>query len=139
MPKTPVSVSAPALRAAREDAGLSITKAAKALGLAHSTLVGWESGQSQPVVSRLPELAQLYGVPMAQLLDVEGQRPTTVLAGLRVAAGLLQRDVGAAVGVSGEHYGMIERGARPVPNHWIAPLSELFDIPTATLATLLSD
>lgn len=41
------------------------------LDVSFQAVSGWERGKSMPDVSRLPELAELFGVPIARILGEE--------------------------------------------------------------------
>ena len=67
------------LRAAREQAGISLRQAADELGITNASLSRMETGVSGVTADRLDELAKLYGVTIGGLF--EGKlvtRPTTL-------------------------------------------------------------
>jgi transcriptional regulator with XRE-family HTH domain len=55
------------LKAARKATGMTQTKAAEALGVTRRSIYEWETDERVPM-AHLPELAQLYGVPVTMLL-----------------------------------------------------------------------
>lgn len=52
------------LRAARVNAELTLTEAAKALNISDKTLGSWERGETEPKVTQYYDLCKLYGVPV---------------------------------------------------------------------------
>ena len=62
------------LRAAREDAGLSIADAAAHLGVSHNALGGWELGRRKKRLPRstVERLEEIYGVADRRLLRAGG-------------------------------------------------------------------
>lgn len=55
------------LKAARVNAGLTQTEAAKQLGVTKNTLSNWELGRSFPTVPQIRLIEDLYAVPFAEL------------------------------------------------------------------------
>ena len=53
----------------RASAGLTQEAAAKALGVARSTVAMWESGAALPTASKLKAIAELYGCTLDYLLN----------------------------------------------------------------------
>lgn len=51
----------------RNHAGLSVRKAAKAIGVAASTIVAWEKHGSRPNMAAAQRAAEVYGVTLDQL------------------------------------------------------------------------
>lgn len=85
------------LRSARNGAGLTLMKAAEAVGISHSYLSNIETGKVLPSYDKLLILAELYRVPTAELVAIEaverGRLPLTpdvsvavVLAAMKVLA-----------------------------------------------------
>ena len=62
------------LRAAREDAGLSIAGAASLLGVSHNALGGWELGRRKKRLPRstVERLEEIYGIADRRLLRAGG-------------------------------------------------------------------
>jgi len=117
-----IETSAADLKRARLNAKLTVTQAAEALGVVRTAVIAWEDGRASPTVPRLHALAGIYGVdPMSLMSFKEG---VSELAKLRVAAGLLQKDVANSIGVTSTYYGAVERGIRPVRRQWIPALSK---------------
>jgi transcriptional regulator with XRE-family HTH domain len=96
------------LRAARRAAGFTQLRLAEQLGLSRSQISDWERGAVAPRGKTLLSAAHLLGVEVAELVDTS---PTPTLRQLRQLAGLSQRDVAAAIGVSQPAYAALERGA----------------------------
>ena len=57
------------LRKAREKAGISLEKAAEAIGISGASFSRMENGISKVTTDRLEELAKLYGVSASALLE----------------------------------------------------------------------
>lgn len=56
------------LEAARVNAGLTQTEAAEAIGVSQVTISNWETGKTSPKMSIVPTIADLYKVPVQDLL-----------------------------------------------------------------------
>ena len=52
------------LAAARVNAGLTQSDAAKKLGVTKQTLVGWEKGRSEPKIRQAQQMSALYKIPL---------------------------------------------------------------------------
>jgi DNA-binding XRE family transcriptional regulator len=52
------------LEAARVNAGFTQREFAKELGVAHTTVVNWEKGNTEPNMSQLRKISELSGIPM---------------------------------------------------------------------------
>lgn len=50
------------LKAARVNAGLSQTDAAKRIGVAASTLRNWEAGKTFPAQPKIEKMCEIYGI-----------------------------------------------------------------------------
>jgi transcriptional regulator with XRE-family HTH domain len=59
---------------ARQEAGFTLQKAAKELGVSVTTLWRWEAGRQTPSIEKIRELAELYGVSAGRL--IKPPRPT---------------------------------------------------------------
>lgn len=55
-------------RSARLAAGLSVQQVTEKLNISDAAVYKWETGQQNPRVSRLPEIAALYGCTLDELL-----------------------------------------------------------------------
>lgn len=62
-------------RDARERAGLSLTDAAKALGVTKAAVSIWETGKNNPLLENLQKMAMLYGVSVGDLLPGNEEVP----------------------------------------------------------------
>ena len=54
------------LRALRKKAGLTVEEAAEQIGVAPTTLYGWETCYHQPKLSDLPKISEIYKVKKAK-------------------------------------------------------------------------
>lgn len=122
MPKTPAIISPASLKGLRLRVGLSAHEAAKRIGVSRSTLQTWEAGSSRPVAHRLAWIAKAYGVGIEDLLTAPSEN---TLAARRARAGLLQKDVAEALGVSVARYGAVERRTLEPPDSWLQTLDKL--------------
>lgn len=52
------------LAAARVNAGYTQETVAKALNVGKQTIVSWEKGKTEPKVSQIRQLSQLYDIPL---------------------------------------------------------------------------
>lgn len=52
------------LAAARVNAEMTQTEAAKAMSVSKNTLVNWEKGKSKPSITQAKELASIYKIPL---------------------------------------------------------------------------
>lgn len=59
------------MKSARERAGITQEQAAAALGINHTSIVGWERGKWLPKTPRLLEVANLYKCTVDELLQNE--------------------------------------------------------------------
>lgn len=56
------------LAAARVNAGLTQTEAAEKIGVSQITISNWETGKTSPKMSIVPIIADLYKIPVHDLL-----------------------------------------------------------------------
>lgn len=61
------------LKAARVNAGLAQSEAAKRLNISESTLSKWESGKSFPNVRNIIDIEQVYGMPYGEIIFLPKQ------------------------------------------------------------------
>lgn len=61
------------LRDARDQIGMSRAKVAEETGIPSRTLEKYEDGSSEPPLGRLRDLCELYGVPLPQMIGIEGE------------------------------------------------------------------
>ena len=59
------------LAAARVNAGLTQTEAAEKIGVSQITISNWETGKTSPKMSIVPIIADLYKIPVHDLLFVQ--------------------------------------------------------------------
>lgn len=78
---------AAAIRMARERRGMTVAELADALGVAHSTIYGWESGDKAPSLLALGPLCDALGVTPDLFRDLPAEPPSPVEAYLVQAAG----------------------------------------------------
>lgn len=57
------------LKEARRSAGLTLQQTADALGVTPATIHGWEHGKNAPMVTRLPKLAETYGLSINDVVN----------------------------------------------------------------------
>lgn len=62
------------LKAARVNAGFTLSQAAQALGINEKTLHNWEHGKSEPKVSQLATISEKYQVPVDYIFLPEQSR-----------------------------------------------------------------
>jgi len=94
-------------RAARRELRLTQTQLAERLNIAQSQVSDWERGTVNPRARNLRAAAEVLGVPVGELLDVD---PPPTLRRLRQRAGLSQRDVAARLRVTQQAYHKLEHG-----------------------------
>lgn len=63
------------IKLARKRLGLTQGAVGNKFGITDKAVSGWERGESQPETGRLPSLAQFLKVPLAWLLNGEGDPP----------------------------------------------------------------
>ncbi len=56
------------LAAARVNAGLTQDQVRREMGITTNTIVSWENGQSEPKVSQALKLAELYKIPIDNII-----------------------------------------------------------------------
>ena len=76
-----------AIRMARERRGMTVAELADALGVAHSTVYAWESGDKAPSLLALGPLCDALGVSPELFRDLPAEPPSPVEAYLVQAAG----------------------------------------------------
>ena len=65
----------------RREKNMTQMELAEKLDVSFQAVSGWERGKSMPDVSRLPELAELFGVPIARILGEEAPLVDAAAAG----------------------------------------------------------
>ena len=78
MPDVPEITTAVArtLQALRADRGWSLDQLAARSGVSKGVLVALEQGRSNPNLATLARIGDAFGVPVTQLVDVGGNRPS---------------------------------------------------------------
>lgn len=61
------------MKAARTNADLTLDDAANALNISVQTLINWEKGRSEPVISQAYKLATLYGADINDIIFFESE------------------------------------------------------------------
>lgn len=120
MPRSLITCDAAALRAARENVqgrpdgpvGISRATLARKLGVSIGTIQAWETGRSQPGITKLVRVAKLLRVPLSSLM-ADSPVPGT-LQELRINAGLEQAALAQRIGVSRSTMSLIERAETPM-------------------------
>ena len=111
----------------RYRAGLTQRAVAAALGVTAGTFGQWERGKYRVSPRHHSSLAELLDIPPGQ--HPWPQLTPDMLAYWRNRAGLTQRAVAAALGVTATAFGQWERGTHSIPPRHHAALADLFDIP----------
>jgi repressor LexA len=75
------------LKSLRTAAGLTQTDVADRLGLTNRAIGAWESGRAKPRLDKMGELADLFGVPVSELLGEDGTEPVALPHGARRVVG----------------------------------------------------
>ncbi|MFF8464878.1 helix-turn-helix domain-containing protein [Streptomyces albidoflavus] len=122
-----------ALRELRQDRGMTQNQLAANLGCSRSAVSVWETTGRLPRPERLRLLANTLGVPVTDLIETT---ESISLVSLRLTAGMLAKDVARALKVSQSTYCHVERGRQRVPPRWLPILSQAFEVPTESLASL---
>lgn len=121
------------LRHLRRKRGMTQSQLATALGCSRAAVSTWETTGRLPRPDRLQLLANVLGVPVAELVD-DGDALS--LVSLRLAAGMLAKDVARVLKVSSSTYCHVERGRQKVPPRWFPILSRAFGVPAELFASL---
>lgn len=82
----PATFDRAALYLRRTNAGLTMLQLAKAVGVAESTVCGWENGTNTPRPSKIPRIAAALGCAVRDLAPHREPRPETLPELLRGAA-----------------------------------------------------
>ena len=108
MGKKPAKVPNVGLRAARRKSGLSLIRAADAIGISHSQLSRIETGEREPKASDLQKLADIYGVALAEIMP-GAPPPSPLVVSPRAIPARLRDDI-LAVAITES---LISLGATP--------------------------
>ncbi|MGO4417248.1 helix-turn-helix domain-containing protein [Streptomyces sp. MCAF7] len=114
------------LRELRLRRGLTQGQLAAALGCSRAAVSTWETGRGLPRPERLRQLAEFFGVSVAELVECDG--PLT-LKGLRAAAGLQQRAAAEILKVRPSTYCDVENGRQNLPPRWVPILAAALNVP----------
>jgi len=136
--QTAPAISGAALRAAREDAGLSQNELARRLGMTSGQRISlWERGLARPRTRELLHAAaRAVGVPARSLLVAPEDGLT--LRWLRFAAGVSVPTLAAAVHVSAVTVRRWEAGSGAMPSgRTVAALARALRVPTADVRAAL--
>lgn len=115
------------LRAVRRAAELSQSEVAAGVGVATSSVAGWEADNpTSPDPERLPALARVLGRELDDLFPRSGLPD---LADLRCDAGLYQKETSAVLGTkSTGPVKYAERGERRLKDRYVAPLAAAYGV-----------
>ena len=101
-----------AAAAARAAAGVTQQQAADAVGLTKANVQHWEAGRRQPYPEVTAKLAQLYGVPVEDLLISPLDLATADLLTVRLAQRISTEQMAERLGTSTRTVERVETGAR---------------------------
>ncbi|MFB7012296.1 MULTISPECIES: helix-turn-helix transcriptional regulator [unclassified Streptomyces] len=121
------------LRKLRKERGMTQYQLADALGCSRAAVSTWETTGRLPRPKRLQLLADFFGIPVCELIE-DGEALS--LISLRLAAGLLAKDVARALRVAKSTYCHVERGRQKVPARWLPILSRTFGVPVEIFKSL---
>ncbi|MFJ4800104.1 helix-turn-helix transcriptional regulator [Streptomyces murinus] len=97
-----------------------------ALGVADSTVAGWELGLSVPDQERLPDLARVLGRPLNDLFPRTGLPDLT---DLRCDAGLYRYEVAAVIGTKSDGpVAGAEQGVRRLKDKYVPALAKAYGV-----------
>ena len=97
---------------ARTAAGVTQQQAADAVGLTKANVQHWEAGRRQPYPEVTAKLAQLYGVPVEDLLISPLDLAIADLLTVRLAQRMTRDEIAERVGASTRTVELVESGAR---------------------------
>jgi transcriptional regulator with XRE-family HTH domain len=132
---------AAALRAARERAGLTQQELAVAVGAGagFGTVSRWETGVAVPRPGFIAALARAVGVPVLELLRLDGEVPD--LRALRLQAGLTLGELSVVSGIPVPTYARWEQGrciGLP-PDRSVRVLAEAFGEPAVVVEAAFTE
>jgi len=114
------------VRAVRRAAEISQSTVAASLGVADSTVAGWEGGSTMPDPEKLPALARALGRGLDDLFPRVGLPDLT---DLRCDAGLSQYETAAIIGTkSAGPVAGAERGERRLKDKYVSALAEAYGV-----------
>ncbi|WP_443080719.1 helix-turn-helix domain-containing protein [Streptomyces sp. PTD5-9] len=121
------------LRKLRKERGMTQCQLADALGCSRAAVSTWETTGRLPRPKRLQLLADFFDIPVCELIE-DGE--SLSLVSLRLAAGLLAKDVARALRVTKSTYCHVERGRQKVPTRWFPILSRTLGVPADLFKSL---
>ncbi|WP_461015359.1 helix-turn-helix transcriptional regulator [Streptomyces daliensis] len=114
------------MRSVRRAAEKTQAEVAEALGVAGTTVVGWESGAAEPDQEKLPQLAQVLGRDLDDIFPRFG-RPD--LTDLRCDAGLYRYETAAVIGTKSDGpVAGAEKGERKLKERYIPALAQAYGV-----------
>ncbi|ANZ14881.1 helix-turn-helix transcriptional regulator [Streptomyces noursei] len=114
------------MRAVRRVAEISQSDVASALGVADSTVAGWELGTSVPDQEKLPALAGVLKKPLDELFPRDGLPDLT---DLRCDAGLYRYEMAAVIGTKSDGpVAGAENGIRRLKDRYLPGLAEAYRV-----------
>ncbi|GAA2241835.1 hypothetical protein GCM10010232_31130 [Streptomyces amakusaensis] len=119
------------VRSVRRAAEISQSDVAEGVGVADSTVAGWELGSSVPDQERLPALAQALGQQLDELFPRSGPPDLT---DLRCDAGLYRRDTAKIIGMKSDGpVAGAEGGVRHLKDRYLPPLADAYGVTVEAL------
>lgn len=114
------------MRSVRRAAEISQSDVASALGVADSTVAGWELGSSTPDQEKLSALAQVLKQPVDSLFPRDGLPDLT---DLRCDAGLHRYEMAAVIGTKSDGpVAGAEQGVRRLKDKYLPSLAEAYGV-----------
>ncbi|MCZ4118086.1 helix-turn-helix transcriptional regulator [Streptomyces sp. H39-S7] len=114
------------VRKVRRDAETSQSDVASAVGVADSTVAGWELGTNAPDQEKLPALARVLKKPLDVLFPRNGLPDLT---DLRCDAGLYRYEVAGVIGTkSAGPVAGAENGVRPLKERYLPDLATAYGV-----------
>ncbi|MFI6372394.1 helix-turn-helix transcriptional regulator [Streptomyces sp. NPDC050546] len=114
------------MRAVRRAAEISQSDVASALGIADSTVAGWELGSSEPDQEKLPALAKVLEQPLDDLFPRHGLPDLT---DLRCDAGLYRYETARVIGTKSDGpVAGAEQGVRPLKAKYLEALASEYGV-----------
>ncbi|MEV0773628.1 helix-turn-helix transcriptional regulator [Nocardia salmonicida] len=103
---------------------ISVADLARLSGISATAIYGWEKGTRSPQANLLRAVAEVLVIPMEKLIVIPESSRT--LADLRWLAGMTQPEAAAALGVSTQSFGRIERGELALTDERAEQLAALY-------------
>lgn len=121
---------AKALADIRRTRGMTQPQLAGMVGITRTRLSDYERGAIVPAPRTCRQLARALGVPAGALLTT---KPTPDLVRLRAQAGMTQKEVGDAIGISAVAVSQIETARQRLTEHRARQLAALYDVDLAAI------